>query len=58
MRRPASLAASLLLSVAAGSAQSASLSPEEQLSRFLFVDADLSIDRNQSWATCHAPELG
>ena len=58
MRRPDSPAAALLLSVAAGSAQSASLSPEEQLGRFIFFDADLSINRNQSCATCHAPELG
>ncbi len=58
MRRPASIAAALLLSIAAGSTQSASLSAEAQLSRFIFFDADLSINRNQSWATCHAPELG
>jgi cytochrome c peroxidase len=35
-----------------------SLAPEEQLGKSIFFDENLSIHRNQSCATCHAPEAG
>lgn len=34
------------------------LTPTEQLGKFIFFDENLSIGRNQSCATCHAPEVG
>ncbi len=34
------------------------LTPEEQLGKSIFFDDNLSINRNQSCATCHAPEVG
>jgi cytochrome c peroxidase len=34
------------------------LSPNEQLGKSIFFDNTLSINRNQSCATCHAPEWG
>lgn len=50
-------AAILLLIVAGVSAQSG-LTPQEELGKFLFFDEALSINGNQSCATCHAPEAG
>ena len=34
------------------------LTPEAQLGKDIFFDMDLSINKNQSCATCHAPEVG
>lgn len=34
------------------------LTPKEELGRALFFDQNLSLNRNQSCATCHAPEVG
>ncbi|MEJ2350492.1 MAG: cytochrome c peroxidase, partial [Anaerolineales bacterium] len=34
------------------------LSPKEQLGRSIFFDTNLSINRNQACAACHAPEAG
>jgi len=34
------------------------LTPEEELGRSIFFDENLSINQNQSCATCHAPEAG
>ena len=34
------------------------LTPAEQLGKSIFFDNDLSINKNQSCATCHAPEVG
>ena len=34
------------------------LTPKEQLGKELFFDEDLSLNANQSCATCHAPEFG
>ncbi len=34
------------------------LTPKEKLGKCIFFDEDLSINRNQSCATCHAPEVG
>lgn len=42
----------------AGSSAAAELSAKEQLGKSLFFDANLSLNRNQSCATCHAPEVG
>jgi cytochrome c peroxidase len=58
MIRLASVVVALLVSAAAGGAAAAALSPEEQLGRFIFFDETLSLNRNQSCATCHAPEAG
>ena len=46
-----------IVSVGALSAQVA-LSPEEQLGKSIFFDENLSIDTNQSCASCHAPAWG
>ena len=35
-----------------------SLTPEQQLGKSIFFDQNLSINRNQSCAVCHAPEAG
>lgn len=42
----------------AGVALSGGLTPNEQLGKSIFFDEDLSIEGNQSCATCHAPEVG
>ena len=34
------------------------LTPAEQFGKSIFFDEDLSINKNQSCATCHAPEVG
>jgi cytochrome c peroxidase len=34
------------------------LTPNEQLGKSIFFDTNLSINQNQSCATCHAPEVG
>jgi cytochrome c peroxidase len=41
-----------------GQAGSDPLTPRERLGRFLFFDTSLSARRNQSCASCHAPEAG
>ena len=49
----------LLLALAqAGGSAAAELSAKEQLGKILFFDANLSHNRNQSCATCHAPAVG
>ena len=48
----------LVVFLAAGPAASQSLSAEEQLGRSIFFDEDLSLNKNQSCASCHAPEVG
>jgi cytochrome c peroxidase len=45
-----------LVSVIGGSASA--LTEKEQLGKVLFFDQNLSINSNQSCATCHAPEAG
>lgn len=45
-----------VVSISSGYAQS--LSPNEQLGKSIFFDDDLSINKNQSCAACHAPEVG
>jgi cytochrome c peroxidase len=39
-------------------AKSSSLTPNEELGKAIFFDKNLSINNNQSCATCHAPEAG
>jgi cytochrome c peroxidase len=39
-------------------AQVNALSPEEELGKSIFFDEDLSINLNQSCASCHGPEVG
>ena len=46
-----------LMFAAAGSAQS-TLTPEEQLGKSIYFDTDLSINMNQSCASCHDPAWG
>ncbi len=48
----------ILLLTGAGIATAAGLSPIEQLGKFIFFDQNLSINKNQSCAACHAPESG
>ena len=49
----------LLLAAAIGSAAAGSdLSDEEQLGKAIFFDEDLSINNNQSCASCHGAEVG
>lgn len=42
----------------AGGAHAAELTATEALGRLIFFDANLSANRNQSCATCHAPGVG
>jgi cytochrome c peroxidase len=49
---------SILLLTASTVAGAKSLSPEEKLGKSIFFDENLSINRNQSCAACHAPEAG
>jgi len=51
-------AALLLVASLSVSAQRASLTPNEQLGKLIFFDEALSLNGNQSCATCHAPEVG
>ena len=60
MRRPRSLllaaGATALLAATVGVVWAAgSLSAEEQLGKSIFFDQDLSLNRNQSCASCHDP---
>jgi cytochrome c peroxidase len=50
-------AAAVLLLVVAG-ASADSLTPKEQLGKSLFFDESLSLNSNQSCATCHSPDAG
>ena len=48
----------LLLWAYAGTADGQELTPMEQLGKTIFFDENLSIDGNQSCASCHGPEVG
>jgi cytochrome c peroxidase len=51
------ICASILLLIAAiGSA--AALTNDEKLGKEIFFDKDLSKNKNQACASCHAPEVG
>ncbi len=63
MKRNILIAASLTLAAclalgAVALAQDAVLTPQEELGKSLFFDLDLSLNANQSCATCHAAEVG
>jgi len=49
---------SVLFLVSVISASASALTPKEELGKALFFDENLSINENQSCATCHAPEAG
>jgi cytochrome c peroxidase len=51
-------AAAILLLIAAGASAGGGLTPEQQLGKALFFDESLSLNSNQSCATCHAPDAG
>jgi len=48
----------LLLGIGLGVVSGQTLTPNQQLGKSIFFDQNLSINRNQSCATCHAPEVG
>jgi cytochrome c peroxidase len=48
----------LLLAALSVSAQGPTLTPNEELGKVIFFDENLSINANQSCATCHTPEWG
>ena len=48
----------LVASVGILKAQDGALSQEEQLGKSIFFDENLSINKNQSCASCHGPEAG
>ena len=52
--------AALLLAVALSgtTAAQSTLTPEEELGKAIFFDVNLSLNGNQSCATCHAPQSG
>ena len=51
-------ATTVVLLVIAGTSAQVGLSPQEELGKALFFDENLSLNENQSCATCHAPEAG
>jgi len=48
----------LLFAAAMATTPVHALTPQEQLGKSIFFDLSLSINKNQSCATCHAPEVG
>jgi cytochrome c peroxidase len=46
------------LAVAGVAAQGVSLTPNEQLGKLIFFDEKLSLNENQSCASCHGPQAG
>lgn len=59
MRRTSMLGVALaLVLLTAGSGLTQTLTPLEQLGKSIFFDQNLSINHNQSCASCHAPEAG
>jgi len=48
----------VLIAAAAQSAMAQSLTANEELGKAIFFDENLSINRNQSCAACHAPDVG
>ena len=48
----------LMVALVVSAAAQSSLTPKEQLGESIFFDENLSINHNQSCATCHAPEAG
>jgi len=60
MQRPGTrlVTALLMATLAAPAAAQRSLSPMEELGKQIFFDENLSLNGNQSCATCHAPQVG
>lgn len=54
----ASASAVLLLGWGTGASAAPTLTDSQQLGKSLFFDENLSVNKNQSCATCHAPEAG
>lgn len=54
----AAAASALLLLFVAGASANGTLTPKEELGKALFFDKNLSVNSNQSCATCHAPDVG
>ncbi|NJD61021.1 MAG: cytochrome C [Anaerolineales bacterium] len=52
------LAAATILAIAAVASAQGSLTPQEELGENLFFDVNLSLNNNQSCATCHSPSVG
>jgi cytochrome c peroxidase len=52
------IAAVVMLVVASVAAAQAALTDKEQLGKAIFFDQDLSVNENQSCATCHDPKAG
>ena len=52
------VSAAVLLLIVAGASAQGGLTPEEELGKALFFDANLSTPPGQSCATCHAPDVG
>jgi cytochrome c peroxidase len=52
------LIAAVLLALSASASDAPRLSPKEQLGKFLFFDASLSVPAGQSCASCHVPAAG
>jgi cytochrome c peroxidase len=50
--------ASILLLIVAGASANGILTAQEELGKALFFDETLSLNQNQSCATCHAPDVG
>jgi len=50
--------AAALLGISPAASAEVSLTPSENLGKHLFFDENLSVNANQSCATCHAPEAG
>jgi cytochrome c peroxidase len=48
----------LLVGLASVGAQGLALTPKEQLGKSIFFDDNLSINKNQACAVCHAPDVG
>jgi cytochrome c peroxidase len=51
-------ATAILLAASVFDSSAQSLTPEEQLGKFIFFDTYLSFNGNQACAACHAPEVG
>ncbi|HRD68446.1 MAG TPA: cytochrome-c peroxidase [Candidatus Competibacter sp.] len=47
-----------LVAIAIASSTAHALTAEEQLGKSIFFDQNLSINKNQSCASCHGPEVG
>ena len=52
------LGALVVAALSASANVSAGLMPDEQLGKSIFFDESLSINKNQSCASCHGPEVG